>query len=77
MGNLGLLQPSRCGYIQLFYIITRFFFYQSSDEVWVVEIIEPISVLSQDNPETTSQILGLVSFVQNVKTDNPVTVVSR
>uniref|UniRef100_A0A8W8NVC3 protein-tyrosine-phosphatase n=1 Tax=Magallana gigas TaxID=29159 RepID=A0A8W8NVC3_MAGGI len=50
---------------------------KSSDGVWVVEIIEPISVLSQDNPETTSQILGLVSFVQNVKTDNPVTVVSR
>uniref|UniRef100_A0A8W8P0A2 protein-tyrosine-phosphatase n=1 Tax=Magallana gigas TaxID=29159 RepID=A0A8W8P0A2_MAGGI len=49
---------------------------KSSDEVWVVEIIEPNSVLSQDNPETTSQILGLVSFVQNVKTDNPVTVVS-
>ncbi|XP_065921961.1 receptor-type tyrosine-protein phosphatase epsilon [Magallana gigas] len=50
---------------------------KSSDEVWVVEIIEPNGVLSQDNPETTSQILGLVSFVQNVKTDNPVTVVSR
>ncbi|XP_052695401.1 receptor-type tyrosine-protein phosphatase epsilon-like [Crassostrea angulata] len=50
---------------------------KSSDEVWVVEIIDPNSILSQDNPQTTSQILGLVSFVQNVKADNPVIVVSR
>lgn len=63
--------------LRYFISIPTIFFKQSSDEVWVVDIIEPNSILSQDNPQTTSQILGLVSYVQNVKTDSPVTVVSR
>uniref|UniRef100_A0A8W8P2Q1 Receptor-type tyrosine-protein phosphatase kappa n=1 Tax=Magallana gigas TaxID=29159 RepID=A0A8W8P2Q1_MAGGI len=49
----------------------------SSDGPWSIEIVEPTLTLTQDYSQTASQFLSLVSFVQSVKTHNPITVVSR
>nr|XP_034320243.1 receptor-type tyrosine-protein phosphatase zeta-like [Crassostrea gigas] len=50
---------------------------ESSDGPWSIEIVEPTLTLTQDYSQTASQFLSLVSFVQSVKTHNPITVVSR
>uniref|UniRef100_A0A8W8NTG7 protein-tyrosine-phosphatase n=1 Tax=Magallana gigas TaxID=29159 RepID=A0A8W8NTG7_MAGGI len=50
---------------------------EKSNETWSVNVIEPSSVLALDNSQTVSQILGLVSFTQNITTNNPIVVVSR
>uniref|UniRef100_A0A8W8NY60 protein-tyrosine-phosphatase n=1 Tax=Magallana gigas TaxID=29159 RepID=A0A8W8NY60_MAGGI len=49
----------------------------SSDGPWSIEIVEPTLTRTQDYSQTASQFLSLVSFVQSVKTHNPITVVSR
>ncbi|XP_052695813.1 receptor-type tyrosine-protein phosphatase mu-like [Crassostrea angulata] len=50
---------------------------ECSDRPWSIEIVEPMCTLTKDYSQTASQILSLVSFVQSVKTQNPITVVSR
>ncbi|XP_065922384.1 uncharacterized protein [Magallana gigas] len=50
---------------------------ECSDGPWSIEIVEPMFTLTKDYSQTASQILSLVSFVQSVKTQNPITVVSR
>uniref|UniRef100_K1Q410 Multiple epidermal growth factor-like domains 6 n=1 Tax=Magallana gigas TaxID=29159 RepID=K1Q410_MAGGI len=47
------------------------------NETWSVNITEPSSRLTVDSHQTVSQILALVSFSQNIKTKNPIIVVSR
>uniref|UniRef100_K1QY72 Receptor-type tyrosine-protein phosphatase T n=1 Tax=Magallana gigas TaxID=29159 RepID=K1QY72_MAGGI len=48
-----------------------------SNETWSVNVIQPSSILTLDNLQTVSQILGLVSFTQNITTNNPIIVFSR
>nr|XP_034316881.1 receptor-type tyrosine-protein phosphatase epsilon-like isoform X2 [Crassostrea gigas] len=50
---------------------------EKSNETWSVNVIEPSSVLALDSSQTVSQILGLVSFAQNITTNNPIIVLSR
>eukprot|EP00105_Crassostrea_gigas_P025418 XP_011445994.2 PREDICTED: receptor-type tyrosine-protein phosphatase kappa [Crassostrea gigas] len=50
---------------------------EKSNETWSVNVIQPSSILTLDNLQTVSQILGLVSFTQNITTNNPIIVFSR
>lgn len=50
---------------------------EKSNETWSVNITEPSSILTVDSHQTVSQILALVSLSHNIKTKNPIIVVSR
>nr|XP_034316292.1 receptor-type tyrosine-protein phosphatase epsilon [Crassostrea gigas] len=50
---------------------------EKSNETWSVNVIQPSCVLTMDSSQTVSQLLGLVSFTQNITTNNPIIVVSR
>nr|XP_034319242.1 receptor-type tyrosine-protein phosphatase gamma-like [Crassostrea gigas] len=50
---------------------------EKGNETWSVNITEPSSNLTVDNHQTVSQILSLVSLSLNIKTNNPILVVSR
>ncbi|XP_065945289.1 receptor-type tyrosine-protein phosphatase epsilon [Magallana gigas] len=47
------------------------------DKGCLVEFVEPLYNFNLKESQTASQILGLVSLVEKIETDNPITVVSR
>nr|XP_034320794.1 receptor-type tyrosine-protein phosphatase epsilon-like [Crassostrea gigas] len=47
------------------------------DKECLVEFVEPLYNFNLKESQTASQILGLVSLVEKIETDNPITVVSR
>lgn len=52
-------------------------FFQFNDKAWSVEITEPLNGLQENNSETVTHILGLVSFARNTETEGPIVVMSR
>lgn len=53
------------------------FFFKLNDKAWSVEITEPLNGLQENNSNTVTHILGLVSFARNTKTEGPIVVMSR
>nr|XP_034322492.1 receptor-type tyrosine-protein phosphatase kappa-like [Crassostrea gigas] len=49
----------------------------NGDQTWSADLIEPIFSLDPGDPRAISQIVGLVSFVQNTETEGPIIVISR
>nr|XP_022309914.1 receptor-type tyrosine-protein phosphatase T-like [Crassostrea virginica]XP_022309915.1 receptor-type tyrosine-protein phosphatase T-like [Crassostrea virginica] len=50
---------------------------ESAKQQWSIEIVEPTSDLITDHPNTVLQILKLVKFVGNIKTEAPIIVISK
>lgn len=63
-----------CSFKILFSIIVL---NQNGDQTWSADLIEPIFSLDPGDPRAISQIVGLVSFVQNTETEGPIIVISR
>eukprot|EP00105_Crassostrea_gigas_P000847 XP_011412802.1 PREDICTED: receptor-type tyrosine-protein phosphatase epsilon-like [Crassostrea gigas] len=55
----------------------RIFNKGKEDKECLVEFVEPLYRVNLKESQTASQILGLVSLVEKIETDNPITVVSR
>uniref|UniRef100_A0A8W8P2I2 protein-tyrosine-phosphatase n=1 Tax=Magallana gigas TaxID=29159 RepID=A0A8W8P2I2_MAGGI len=49
----------------------------NGDQTWSADLVEPIFSLDPGDPRAISQIVGLVSFVQNTETEGPIIVISR
>uniref|UniRef100_A0A8W8NXZ0 protein-tyrosine-phosphatase n=1 Tax=Magallana gigas TaxID=29159 RepID=A0A8W8NXZ0_MAGGI len=49
----------------------------NGDQTWSADLIEPMFSLDPGDPRAISQIVGLVSFVQNTETEGPIIVISR
>lgn len=57
--------------------LQSYFASQIKDKGCLVKFVEPMYSLNMNESHTAYQILDLVSSVEKIETDNPITVVSR